>query len=514
MSAESPLLALLERWRDRPDPVLADAIDVVSAGERRSPFTGSLTAQLAAAIEAIDHHEDASLPSILETLAAQRSIAQATVIAQHLVDHWPPDPRFTPVMQAWLQNAPWTSSGSLKVWRRLFKLLERSQDQRLLLLFAELDPEQAFPGQASLDIRSRIDRLLRSTYPQPSGSPAETEAWTAILAGAKAAAARRQTQRAQAEAFLQQIHADPHDLDLRRVYADALCEQGDPRGTFIGLQLLELEGTLDSKGRTAMNRLLRDHEASWLGPVHAVLLKGERTWSGGFLTRAVAKPKSKAVVDAALGHPAWKLVEAIELRASWGTGYRGFELISHPGTPNLQRISGLTDGRELIGVLTNPHGPPIRAVGLASTEWHTVEPGPRNPPLRITALDELTITPAWVGWMEWFQRNLTVKHAHFTREIFRMDPLDTLALFEQLGSGWAERWTVELVQGADPAFRIEGDRSGARSATMANVRLSDPALAVARVFLALLPDHGIDTVSTEHPEQAFPVLGIEWSRLQ
>ena len=113
--------------------------------------------------------------------------------------------------------------------------------------------------------------------------------------------------------------------------------------------------------------------------------------------------------------------------------------------------------------------------------------------------------------MEWFQRLLTVKHAHFTREIFAMDPLDTLELFAQLGSGWAERWTVELVQGADPAFSIEGDRSGLRSVTMEKVRLSAQALAVARVFLALLPDRGIDTVSTRHPDQAFPVLGIAWA---
>lgn len=56
------------------------------------------------------------------------------------------------------------------------------------------------------------------------------------------------------------VRADPDDLGVRRILADALTEQGDPRGEHIALQLAG-----DGSSKRA-NALLKAHRAAWLGP--------------------------------------------------------------------------------------------------------------------------------------------------------------------------------------------------------------------------------------------------------
>ncbi len=59
----------------------------------------------------------------------------------------------------------------------------------------------------------------------------------------------------------------PDDLHLRRVYADALQEQGDPRGEFIAIQLALSETSSAAPALRAREReLLEAHGRDWLAP--------------------------------------------------------------------------------------------------------------------------------------------------------------------------------------------------------------------------------------------------------
>jgi uncharacterized protein (TIGR02996 family) len=77
------------------------------------------------------------------------------------------------------------------------------------------------------------------------------------------------------EALHAQILAAPDDNDARMVYADALSERGDPRGTFIHAQLAAPDDPM------AGASILRKHEKQWLGDIARI--SKNRIWRCGFL---------------------------------------------------------------------------------------------------------------------------------------------------------------------------------------------------------------------------------------
>jgi uncharacterized protein (TIGR02996 family) len=75
--------------------------------------------------------------------------------------------------------------------------------------------------------------------------------------------------------FLRAIMAAPDDPGPREVYADWLCERGDPRGEMILLQL---------SGRAGSAELLEAHEGSW---VHFPIPVVSWQWRRGFIEEVV-----------------------------------------------------------------------------------------------------------------------------------------------------------------------------------------------------------------------------------
>lgn len=70
------------------------------------------------------------------------------------------------------------------------------------------------------------------------------------------------------ETLLASIRTDPQDDDARRVYADYLCEQGDPFGEFIKLQC-DLESESCARARIRAEALLRKHGKAWRAPLRS-----------------------------------------------------------------------------------------------------------------------------------------------------------------------------------------------------------------------------------------------------
>ncbi|MEZ4318619.1 MAG: TIGR02996 domain-containing protein [Myxococcota bacterium] len=386
------LTELLERWRASPDPTLADVIDVMSARADAPPFTGSLAkrAELAiAACQTGSEHPEA-LSAILATAAAQRGLAKAAAIVDALGASWPSDPRLGTAFSEWLRHPPWTSTSSQRVWRRVFKILSGLPDRRLLAL-SDLEPALGFPGVTAELIDERRNRLLAADYPPPSASPDEQAAWDAVLARAREREAREVAARAELDGLRQAVFDAPDDADLRRVYADALSELGDPRGELILLQLAEAEGTADRRSRARVKALLEAHESEWLGPMHAVFSKGERVWDRGFLVGGCVRPKHQEAVIAAVGHPEWAMVRAVDLRAVQGMGARGVELVTQPCATQLLEVRGLLLADELHAVLATRR--PFRVLGLA-TAWG--EAGRLDPAsLEVPPLERFEISGAW-----------------------------------------------------------------------------------------------------------------------
>lgn len=69
---------------------------------------------------------------------------------------------------------------------------------------------------------------------------------------------------------------DPDDLGARRVYADVLLENGDPRGEFIHLQL-----SPSAASRETERALLARYAPHWMLPLRAE--DGQATFARGFV---------------------------------------------------------------------------------------------------------------------------------------------------------------------------------------------------------------------------------------
>lgn len=86
------------------------------------------------------------------------------------------------------------------------------------------------------------------------------------------------------EALFAAVFADPAADAPRLVLADALIEQGDPRGEFLSLQL---QARRTQRSERRMQKLLERHRASFLrGLEPMVMPMTPQVWERGFLTEA------------------------------------------------------------------------------------------------------------------------------------------------------------------------------------------------------------------------------------
>lgn len=156
-----------------------------------------------------------------------------------------------------------------------------------------------------------------------------------------------------------QLELAIHDIGQRQLYADMLCERGDPRGEFIHLQLLS-EPTAEQEARA--NQLLREHRFTWLGSLAEFVelnerkdpllgIKGPRyrteqiclRFSNGFLHSCTLRVKLSAEqTRTALMHPLMATVEVLVLY-----GGECFEFSRLPQLTHLDFVDKCPDLNEL-----------------------------------------------------------------------------------------------------------------------------------------------------------------------
>ncbi len=130
-------------------------------------------------------------------------------------------------------------------------------------------------------------------------------------------------QTAYSQQLLARIAQAPDDLATRRRLADYLCEQNDPRGDFI---VLQLDSTAPHRLSKAERDLLRWHYDAWLGPlVHAV--DGAEFRRGFLFSCRTLREPAKATI----GSPMWATVERLHTDL--------VELIVDPGMRALRVLS-------------------------------------------------------------------------------------------------------------------------------------------------------------------------------
>lgn len=128
--------------------------------------------------------------------------------------------------------------------------------------------------------------------------------------------------------LLAAVYRKPDDLDLRRVLADALLDDGDPRGEFISLQVRRLQD--GSRPTRREQALAKANGAKWLGRLGPYLK--QPVFEGGFVTSAMlVAPLERA--DTAW--PEWSTLTALTIGRRVSAG------LLHE-LPSLRRVEQLS----------------------------------------------------------------------------------------------------------------------------------------------------------------------------
>lgn len=291
------LHALLDDWRARREPALADAIDEVSTcldQHLECPGGSTVSARVEGWSAFCKPSEPPTLRPALKAL--ERWKRPQLVEALAALQGWPADPR----LAAWHQQRLTFERADLHLTP-----LGQLGDVRALEALRELERQAlADPSQAQplIDWREGLASAIGelSSVRRVALSAAELTLLEEVKAVARSWALASRELR---ERLFAAVYAAPHDDGPRAVLADALLEQGEPRGEFIALQLARGRAGRPSSRETAM---LKQWAERWLEPITDGVVKGT-TFERGF-------PASCQLRNETPSHEAreWATIERID----------------------------------------------------------------------------------------------------------------------------------------------------------------------------------------------------------
>ena len=232
-------------------------------------------------------------------------------------------------------------------------------------------------------------------------------------------------------ALLERI-ADTDGDDARLVYADWLLERGDPQGELIALACLARPLAPAEAARRAELELLRD---AWLGPVAAVAQ--QRTWEHGMLATCALGRSTSGVVDAAVGHRAWRTVRSLDARGRYLAAPDLVRLVAQPALHVVRELAVTMPVALELAFVPFEHPRVVRFAAMAGR-------GKPTPAMlaalaaRLPALEELVLPALPMGQL----RELVVASAARTlvtrdlEPLRHLDQLDDLPLTELVCAPW------------------------------------------------------------------------------
>ena len=299
---------LLRAWRATPAIELAAVIDRLDAVIRPAlpPLVGKTAParykdwqQLAGAGRAVDQG----------MLAAELGAPPLRCMTERV--DWllgqPRDPRWTrPAADLFLYAWNHRTRGHMRLGNRAFKVLLKLKDP---LVFQYLRGKRATPeGYFAASLPERLEKLSVAVGGQPDPPPADTlrrlnAALSALEKAPPPSLDRLRPIDDGEQQLLAMIHAEPLDVDARRVYADWLEQSGSPRAEFLRLQIKAHDGHALKKDARRVAALLAQHHLGWLGDL-APHVK-DVAWTLGFPSGADIKFRGVRLRDAALQSAGW-----------------------------------------------------------------------------------------------------------------------------------------------------------------------------------------------------------------
>lgn len=388
------LTLLLECWREKEIPALADAIDLVSKVCRRGqpPVDGKNGAEKAAMWTSLARGEKPEdLERIFEAIIA-RSAADTIARIVELV-RWPRDPRIHSHFLQLMSAAPFHSG---PFWTCVLAVVAEVADPRAL---GGLHVP-VWTGQKIERAMKKIQARFPDGAPEATAGEAEAIARIAALVADAVPSPKQVKAAASAEAdLLRAIHEHPEDDQARLVYADWLLERGKPRGEFIQLQYARAEGRAPKGSATRERKLLDAGWKEWLGGIDGLMHKDGMRFERGFAdTLELVRVWGTKIWE----RPAWSTVRVLDWyhRASDEPETR--EFAAGGWWRSLREMLAL-DPRGFSALTSSPLAAQLTAVGF----WDRSAPTSANLEMlrRLPALEALCyrtrhrLPPSVIGWM-------------------------------------------------------------------------------------------------------------------
>lgn len=296
------LRVLVEAWRLVPANALADAIDAVSQ---------RLPAQLAGLTwdKAAQSHRAELLGPVLATMLDGVAAQSMQRMAQ--LSEWPADPRLDAWLVRMLDEVPFRATSTRPFWTRLVNRALELRDARGLATLercrASYDRDDYFEKY----LAQQVERVLKVAQPVLTrhGALALPSATKALLSRLAPPAVGKKAARGPVGELNEAVLREPSNEALRSVVADALQEEGDPRGELIALQR---DANPTPEKRRRAEQLIDAHFEQLAGPLSGVITRKHAVFKLGFLAEAKVKPGNPRAVRALIGHSAWATVEALE----------------------------------------------------------------------------------------------------------------------------------------------------------------------------------------------------------
>jgi uncharacterized protein (TIGR02996 family) len=325
---ERALSLFLEAWRTTHHPRLASAIELLShrlTADRPPPFDLHAKNPRQEWLRLAAARTDMVIPWLVSSLVHPREdVTEERLVA---MARWPADPR---IARAALQLLLGISGkDGRRNGPRLLALLGAMADPRFIDDLAPVARMQRRLGRG-------IGPLVRSTVEtlQKVSTPSLPEAEVRALEVALAALGPQHSNAVTIDLLFAAVYADPAVDAPRQVLADALQEQGFPRGEFIALQLAR--ATTQAAPTTREAALLKRWSSEWLAPYQphfAGLADDDAGFGRGFLRAA------KFRADAQPPTEAWRTVETIDVEDPDEDAPR--DLLSDPAFSSVREVLGI-----------------------------------------------------------------------------------------------------------------------------------------------------------------------------
>jgi uncharacterized protein (TIGR02996 family) len=322
---EGALAALVEAWRARRLPALAEVIDELT--ERLSAGRPPLRwVRIDDAIDTWREHQtsESERGRVLSMLLDKNNRLKDAMIADVL--DWQADPRVAMVLVSVAEVAEtlWWVPKHASIWKRVFARLVEIGDIRIVPRLQALAERTSTKAT-----EKRIGRLAAECLPRLAAAAAtlaSSEAETSALARLRRSLAPSRQAAKSAEELLAAVYADPDSDEPRLVYADFLTERGDPRGELIVLQIEGARRPLTVEESRREAALLAPNVRTWLGPLEPAIFGEHHTrYERGFVVACAVEAVPPPLVD----HPAWATVRELDGK------------IDHPMMYRLRRWSGI-----------------------------------------------------------------------------------------------------------------------------------------------------------------------------